>query len=293
VTAAGAPGRAAGSEYTDAYNVAPPQAPALSSRARRAVHGGRLLVSARRYALERRPLVGVHDALARAHHRRTHPTFSVGGERFPYSFAVPPLAGSTKPPWVLSRGSRIVPHADLYSERTIEIPFAEAFYLAHRGARTLEVGNVLANRSPRPELYHVVDKYEHGPGIRNEDVVSYTSATPYDLIVSVSTIEHVGFDEPEKDPEKPLRALQNLEGLLAPAGRLLVTVPVAYNPAIDRILVERQFAFTRRHFLRRDSGWDCWSETTLEDALARPYGSRYACANAVAFLVLDRSARPS
>jgi SAM-dependent methyltransferase len=280
-------------DYSDAYNVKPPPADAIGSRAARAAQRGRFLVSARRYALERRPFVGLHDGLARAHHRRTHPTFAVGGEAFPYSFAVPPLAGNVRPPWVFAGGNRLIPHSDLYSERTVEIPFAHAFYGAHRGARTLEVGNVLANRFAMPEVYHVVDKYEHGPGIRNEDVVSYAADVPYDLILSVSTIEHVGFDEPEKEADKPLRALQNLERLLAPGGRMLVTVPVAYNPAIDRILVEQRFPFTRRHFLRRDSGWDCWSETTLEDALRRPYGSRYACANAVAFLVLDRSRAPA
>jgi SAM-dependent methyltransferase len=277
-------------EPTGPHDVPPPRAESPGPREPRTARALRLLISARRYAVERRPLVGLHEAFARVDHRWRHPRFSVGGESYAYSFAVPPVPGATGPAWVLSGTGQTAAHSDLYSERTVEIPFAYAYYLAHRGARTLEIGNVLANRFAMPETYDVVDKYERGPRIRNEDVVGYSSDAPYDLIVSVSTLEHVGFDEPEKDPGKPLAALRNLERLLAPGGRMLVTVPVAYNPAIDRILTEESFRFTRRHFLRRDSGWDCWSETTLDDALRRPYGSRYACANAVAFLVLERGA---
>jgi hypothetical protein len=38
----------------------------------------------------------------------------------------------------------------------------------------------------------VLDKYEQAPGVINEDVVSFSPPQKYDLIVSVSTLEHVG-----------------------------------------------------------------------------------------------------
>jgi SAM-dependent methyltransferase len=276
-------------EYTDGYNVRPPRVQAHGGGPPGQPRGGSLLTSAARYALERKPLVGLMDGLARRHHRRSHPTFSVGGKAYPYSSAVPLHREQRRPPWILFERSRPVPHSDLYSERAVEIPFAHAFYLGNRGPRTLEVGNVLANRFEPPAGYDVVDKYEAGPRIRNEDIATFRASEPYDLILSVSTIEHVGLDEAEKDPAKPLRAIRNMAGMLAPSGRLMITVPFTYNPAVDRMLQDAQFAFTQRYFLKRVCRWGCWAETTLEDALGRRYGSRYPCANAVAFLVLDRS----
>src|SRR5215469_14355454 len=118
------------------------------------------------------------------------------------------------------------------NERTIEVPIVEQFL--RPGDKVLEVGNVFNHYRPFPHV--VVDKYEIAPGVLNCDVVEYTSVSSYDFIFSISSIEHVGLDEPLKEPEKSIRATSNLKSLLAQSGTMLITVPGGYNSYLDEII---------------------------------------------------------
>ena len=51
-------------------------------------------------------------------------------------------------------------------------------------------------------------------------------------IVSISTLEHVGWDENTKDPDKIFQAIKNLKSYLVPRGKLIVTMPIGYNPCL-------------------------------------------------------------
>jgi hypothetical protein len=124
------------------------------------------------------------------------------------------------------------------TERAIELPVAMRFVDEFGpSAHGLEVGNVLSRY--RPVHHRVVDKYEHAAGVENLDVLDITTGRPFDFVVSISTLEHVGWDERERDLDKPLRAIHHLRSLLRPdTGRLLVTLPLGYNPAVDRLALE-------------------------------------------------------
>lgn len=119
------------------------------------------------------------------------------------------------------------------SERAVEIPIGLAALAAAEPERTLEVGNVLPKFSTT--THAVVDKYEHGPGVVNADALEW-SGGPYDLIVSISTLEHVGYDEEPRDAAKAIRAVEHLRGLLAPGGTMLATIPLGYNRDLDDAL---------------------------------------------------------
>jgi len=56
--------------------------------------------------------------------------------------------------------------------------------------------------------------------------------------VSVSLLEHVGWDEPERDPNKALVALAKLRELLAPTGRLLVSFRLGHHPGLTSAVQE-------------------------------------------------------
>ena len=121
------------------------------------------------------------------------------------------------------------------SERAIEIPIGLAALAAADPRRTLEVGNVLPKYARPPAAHVVIDKYEHAPGVVNADALTFAGG-PYDLIVSISTLEHIGYDEEPRDARKAARAIENLLGLLSPAGDLLATIPVGYNRELDDAL---------------------------------------------------------
>jgi hypothetical protein len=121
------------------------------------------------------------------------------------------------------------------SERAVEIPIGLAALAAADPRRTLEVGNVLRRYARPPAAHEVIDKYEHAPGVVSADALTF-SGGPYDLIVSISTLEHVGYDEAPRDAGKAARAIANLRGLLTAGGELLATIPIGYNRDLDDVL---------------------------------------------------------
>src|SRR5262249_16232855 len=125
------------------------------------------------------------------------------------------------------------------NERRVEIPIARRWLALAPGARTLEVGNVLSHYDK--SLQHaVVDRYEktRRENFFPEDAETFTTGAPYDLIVSISTFEHIGQDEVPRDDAKIGRTMVHLRSLLAANGSLLFTAPVGYSPPLDRLVDE-------------------------------------------------------
>lgn len=158
-------------------------------------------------------------------------------------------------------------------ERTVEVPVAVKHLARCNSDRVLEVGNVLSHYLPT--RHAVVDKYEVAPGVRNLDVVELPAEPRYDLIISLSTLEHVGWDEAVRDDGKILVALARLKACLRPGGRLLVSVPFNYNPNLDQLIRTGAIQFDESHFLRRVSALNGWCEVDRDTAMAGAYGSPY------------------
>lgn len=171
------------------------------------------------------------------------------------------------------------------NERAVELPLAERVIERRSGARLLEVGNVLHNYlgdSRLPSGREIIDKYEVAAGVRNIDVMDHRLDEPYELIVSISTLEHVGWDEDPQDPTKAPRAIEKLHSWLAPGGELFVTMPLGHHPELDRRLLDGPPMFERLRFLRRVSSANRWVEAQAEEVRGTSYGSPYPFANAIA-----------
>ena len=196
---------------------------------------------------------------------RANKTFALGDKNFPYAVN-------------LQNGI-------FRTERAVELPISlQTFPLE---GDILEVGNVL-NQYFKFQ-HDVVDKYEHGEGVQNVDIVEYTSEKKYDLILCVSTLEHVGWDENPKEPEKITSAVAVMKDLLKPGGKLLITAPLGYNDFLDRSIMENTLAFSNCSYLKRTSGMNDWVETSLDDAIGRKYGKQYPCANAIVVAVFEQT----
>jgi hypothetical protein len=156
------------------------------------------------------------------------------------------------------------------NERAVEIPIVqEALRRATlQSGHILEVGNVLSHYG---RVHHdVLDKYEQAPRLIRADVLDFQTDRPYDLIVSISTLEHVGWDEQPRDPAKFERAVLHLRTLLAPRGRLFATVPMGYNSHVDELFIEGRAPFEQIGYLRRELTRNHWAEaaqTEIRSAL--------------------------
>lgn len=193
---------------------------------------------------------------------RSRRTFEAAGERFHY------YAHPYNTTWA--------------NERGVELPIVLAELSKRAGERILEVGNVLAHYEVHGHV--VVDKYEHAPGVQSLDVLEFKPDRPFDLIVSVSTLEHVGFDEDVVDPHKAASALAHLRGLLAPGGVLLLTFALGYNHALDAQLRAGSLPVTEVLYLRRISRDNRWVQATAAECREIRYAAPYPRANAIAVL---------
>jgi len=165
------------------------------------------------------------------------------------------------------------------NERSVEIPIALDYLRAYDGKAVLEVGNVLSHYV---EVEHdVLDKYEDGPGIINEDAVDFHPDRKYDLIVSVSTIEHIGWDESPRDPDKARATIENLRGLLAPGGELFMTAALGLNPAFDRLIEAGTLHFENVYAFRRLGRGNEWVLEDIGSVLGTSYAKRSFRANAI------------
>jgi SAM-dependent methyltransferase len=177
-------------------------------------------------------------------------------------------------------------HYTWLNERAVEVRLAAHELAGTDPSRVLEVGNVLGHYLP--VAHQVIDKYEHADGVRNVDVVDLDLAGPFDLVLAVSTLEHVGLDEEIQDPDKPARAIATLASVLAPGGRLWCTFPVGYNDALDARLREGTLGFTRLTALRRTGRANRWEQVPVESVWGTTYDRLLFTAHAVIVAELIR-----
>lgn len=182
------------------------------------------------------------------------------------------------------------------TERTAEIPAVLSILAERTGERVLEVGNVLSHYVT--VRHDVIDKYEKAPGIINEDIVDFSPASPYDAVVCISTLEHIGWDEDPQDtiriyiekkdpkdvlkhadPSKIAATITLLKKMVRPGGRIIFSVPIGYNPHLDAMLSSGAIEMTERYCLMRISKTNQWVEATWETVKDLKYNEPFLCAN--------------
>lgn len=167
------------------------------------------------------------------------------------------------------------------NERFIELPIVIERMKAYSKTRKeiLEIGNVISHYYSLPHV--VVDKYESGKNILNIDAEKFNLGKKFDLIVSVSTLEHVGWDEEPQNPEKIFTVIKNIRKNLAIEGEAVITLPIGYNNAMDEMLKKDILKFDKEIYLKRITKENKWAETSKKDALNKKYGEPFQNANAI------------
>ena len=173
------------------------------------------------------------------------------------------------------------------NERAVEIPIIWHIVKENRGKKILEVGNVLSHYFR--VNYDIVDKYEKVEGVINEDIVNFQPSKKYDLIISISTLEHVGWDENPREPDKILKAIEHLKSLLSPKGKIIVTLPLGYNPKMDRFLKEGWIKFDKLYCLKRITKDNKWIETNWNDICDAKYGRPFPNANGLVIGIIEKN----
>jgi SAM-dependent methyltransferase len=159
------------------------------------------------------------------------------------------------------------------NERAIEVPYfrEQIASVARQGGRILEIGNVLSHYGM--STWDIVDKFEKGENIINVDIMDYKPPEPFDLIVAISTFEHIGFDEKPQDFKKVVTAINHIrEVLLKPSGKLIFSIPTGYNPQIEEHILKARIASDRTILMKRVDWKNNWVEKDKkEEVFGLPY----------------------
>ncbi len=165
------------------------------------------------------------------------------------------------------------------NERYVEISLLLYHLKGHTNQRILEVGNVTSHYF---SLKHdVVDKYEKDHDVINEDIVDYVPLMKYDFIYSISTMEHVGYDERPKDADKVIYALERMRSMLNSNGEMIITIPKGYNPTLDKHIDEKKILFDKMYCFKRISKDNQWVQSSWDEIRHVKWEEKYPYANAL------------
>jgi SAM-dependent methyltransferase len=173
------------------------------------------------------------------------------------------------------------------NERCVELAIAEEL-LARESGSVLEIGNVWSHYAEHDHA--VVDKYEVAPGVENIDVVDIDPSLKFDLVFSLSTMEHVGWDEEPREPEKLRSALDRLRQLISPGGSAVITFPLGWNHWLDEQIFSTGLEFDRLDWYERTGRFCSWRLSDRDALFGREYGTPYINANGLVVAVLKADA---
>ena len=165
------------------------------------------------------------------------------------------------------------------NERCVELGLGRYAVGLRKPEDVLEVGNVLPLSGVSGHT--VVDKYERGPGVINEDIVDFAPGRRYGLVVSFSTVEHVGWDEEPQDPDKARVALRAMSDLAGESGQMLVTIPIGYHRQLEGDFVSGDAPFDDVCLLVKQSRLARWEPRPVQERTGIGYGAPYAAGNAI------------
>lgn len=171
------------------------------------------------------------------------------------------------------------------NERAIEIPIIKKILDENHNKDILEIGNVMSHYF---FLNHdVLDKYEISGGVINKDIVNFKTLKKYDLIIGVSTFEHVGWDEKVKDPGKILKSISNIKQILKKNGKIIFTHPLGYNYVMDKFINKGQIKLSETYFMQRISKDNVWKQYPWKKQIIK-YNHPFDYANGIVIGVIQK-----
>lgn len=171
-------------------------------------------------------------------------------------------------------------HAGAIVERYVELPIIYEYIKQNPGKRILEIGNVLFNYFG---INHtVLDKYDPSGHVIKLDIDAYTTEEKFDLIVSISTLEHVGYEPPEElDEKKVIRVIDHIKNsLLNENGLFVFTVPLGYNKKLDEQFMDGSIKLDEVYFMKRIEDYK-WVQDFDTNTIGDFYDNPFGCGNKI------------
>lgn len=173
------------------------------------------------------------------------------------------------------------------NERAIEVPLVLSFIEKVNKKDILEVGNALSHYMTTG--WDVIDKYEKADNVVNVDVVDYIPSKKYPVIICISSLEHIGYDEHIRDNKKILKAIDNLKkNCLEENGKMIITLPIGWNSNVDILLSEGKLIFSEEYYFKRICWDNKWTISNKSEVLQTKFAKPYIGANGLVLGVMKQ-----
>lgn len=158
------------------------------------------------------------------------------------------------------------------TERIVELSVADRWLANGETEDLVEIGAVTPYYWPG-RISRVVDPADSHPAVTERKSLFDMDLTGKSVL-SISTIEHVGLSQYGTDEQESTHdAINALKKISREASEFLITIPVGYNPTLDKYLFSdiEEDDQTQRYFLVRDGNYQ-WHEVLDKNQASIPYG---------------------
>lgn len=162
------------------------------------------------------------------------------------------------------------------NERAVEIPIFQQLVRENIKANILEVGCVLKWYKSSPKSnWIIIDKFEKFDNTINLDIIDYNPRKKFDLILSISTMEHVGLEDGSLDVYKVIKAINHIvANCLSKKGKFIFSIPIGYNKYLDNQIFSKRIHLSKTYyFLKR--GNNEWTEVDRKKVMNCEYNKHY------------------
>lgn len=162
------------------------------------------------------------------------------------------------------------------NERAVEIPIFQRLVRENIKANILEVGCVLKWYKSSPKSnWTILDKFEKFGSTINLDIINYKPRTKFDLILSISTIEHIGLEDGSSKKNKVIKAINHLiTNCLSKKGKIIFSIPIGYNKYLDNQIFSKRIHLSKTYYFLRRSNSE-WREVDSEQVINCEYNKYY------------------
>jgi hypothetical protein len=166
------------------------------------------------------------------------------------------------------------------NERNIELPIA-FWFIENYNDNLIEIGEVTPFY--RDHQHPVYDLSSELPE-RRRDVFDLTLADKN--VLSISTVEHVGFGDYGNKPE-PHLAIKAIKKIMKESRNYMITFPVGYNKELDIDVMEK---LNMQYFIMFRDEANKWSMADHKNMAQYQYNNPYYAGNAICVItnITDR-----
>ncbi|OLS25554.1 MAG: hypothetical protein HeimC2_18100 [Candidatus Heimdallarchaeota archaeon LC_2] len=193
------------------------------------------------------------------------------------------------------------------SERAVEIPIIAYYLKKDKPSHILEIGNVTnhyySHFSTLFKQKTVVDLYELGYDVINQDLLKFEPGSKFEYIISISTFEHFDSDR-GRNREYVIDGsryetyatdgiIHVCNELLAENGTFIFTAPIGYDQAFDDTVFGNEInnislvkaKTIERNFVRK-TGEIRWAQISETEAMNAQYNSPEKGVNVIVIYII-------